>query len=555
MWRNESAIVIGRHQNPWLECNVPEARKQGISLVRRKSGGGTVYHDKGNLNCSVLTNRKMYNRKENLDLVVKAIQSKWDIPLVVNSRDDIMMDGLYKISGTAAKLGGKRAYHHFTLLFDAELGKIPGLLQSPMMGSDTKATGSVPSQVMNLTDADRSVDFDSLTSAIAKQYLDKQDGQMRPLLPTEKEFPGIEEKIKELCDSNWTFNKTPKFSIVREFVFSGGSKGAKTSGEDTKLKINVLIDKGRITTVEFRTAGVQCAQAQWALKEVQSNLTERNVNSQLITECVVKVEKKAAFLSHEEKKMLNIDECRGRHHCHTQARCVNTDGSYTCECLEGYEGDGQNCAISRIVDALEYFGIGLAILASLMTALILGWLIRRRRRRSSPLVEEYNPADNPAVDDQGVTIEPIRADVSTPVRADLEQGNRSRGLTPETTSPETSNSGATLSQQFGEATSTSQPLIDTSTSDTEASPDVITPTTSDNVHSEASQFSAHTGNEGLAASALGRQQNAGLGESVGDAGRGSVPSPQSTSQANTALDATLPVIDEIEVWQGSTRTG
>lgn len=98
MWRNEPAIVIGRHQNPWLECNVPEARKQGISLVRRKSGGGTVYHDKGNLNCSVLTNRKTYNRKENLDMVVKAIQSEWDIPLTVNSRDDIMMDGLYKVN-------------------------------------------------------------------------------------------------------------------------------------------------------------------------------------------------------------------------------------------------------------------------------------------------------------------------------------------------------------------------------------------------------------------------------------------------------------------------
>lgn len=172
-------------------------------------------------------------------------------------------------------------------------------------------------------------------------------------------------------------------------------------------------------------------------------------------------------------------------------------------------------------------------------------LLFRKRRRSNPLVEEDNPADNPAVDNDGVIVEPIRPDVSTPVNANPEQTDEQ-----ETTVAETrSNSDTTPSQNAGEATSTTQPLVDTSAPGPEASPDVITPTTSDNVRSDASQFSAHTDIE------LGGHHNAGFGQSVGDAGSDSAPSTQPTSQANTALDATLPVIDEIEVWQGSTRTG
>ena len=47
MWRNAPAVVIGRHQNPWLECDVQEAVKRNICVARRSSGGGTVYHDEG----------------------------------------------------------------------------------------------------------------------------------------------------------------------------------------------------------------------------------------------------------------------------------------------------------------------------------------------------------------------------------------------------------------------------------------------------------------------------------------------------------------------------
>ena len=57
IWRNQPCVVIGCHQNPWIECGIFDLGKLGVDLARRRSGGGTVYHDLGNLNCTFFTSR------------------------------------------------------------------------------------------------------------------------------------------------------------------------------------------------------------------------------------------------------------------------------------------------------------------------------------------------------------------------------------------------------------------------------------------------------------------------------------------------------------------
>ena len=110
--------MIGRHQNPWTESNVPYLRENVISLARRNSGGGTVYHDLGNLNCTFFTRRSRYDRKRNLNIICDAIKEATALNVAVNSREDIVLDEKHKISGTAAKLGKNSAYHHCTVLVD-----------------------------------------------------------------------------------------------------------------------------------------------------------------------------------------------------------------------------------------------------------------------------------------------------------------------------------------------------------------------------------------------------------------------------------------------------
>uniref|UniRef100_A0A1B0CZ31 Uncharacterized protein n=3 Tax=Phlebotomus papatasi TaxID=29031 RepID=A0A1B0CZ31_PHLPP len=115
LWSNNPCVVIGRHQNPWVESNISALERNGVVLARRNSGGGTVYHDRGNLNCTFFTPRERYNRKYNLNLITRALFREWSIKADISDRDDILFRGK-KISGTAAKLGQPNAYHHCTLL-------------------------------------------------------------------------------------------------------------------------------------------------------------------------------------------------------------------------------------------------------------------------------------------------------------------------------------------------------------------------------------------------------------------------------------------------------
>ena len=87
-----ASVVIGRFQKPWLEINVPYAKENHINIARRVSGGGTVYHDPGNINLSFITSRKEYSRKKNLGIICDAVRSLMpQTNVFVNDRDDIIL--------------------------------------------------------------------------------------------------------------------------------------------------------------------------------------------------------------------------------------------------------------------------------------------------------------------------------------------------------------------------------------------------------------------------------------------------------------------------------
>lgn len=92
LWQNDPCVVIGRHQNPWIEANVPELpniTENGIKFARRNSGGGTVYHDLGNLNLTFFTPRERYNRKYNLELISRSLFREYGMKVNVSPREDL----------------------------------------------------------------------------------------------------------------------------------------------------------------------------------------------------------------------------------------------------------------------------------------------------------------------------------------------------------------------------------------------------------------------------------------------------------------------------------
>lgn len=92
LWVNDPCVVIGRHQNPFMETNVSKLESEGVTIARRNSGGGAVYHDRGNLNCTFFTPRERYNRKYNLNILTRALFREWAIKSEINERDDVCIN-------------------------------------------------------------------------------------------------------------------------------------------------------------------------------------------------------------------------------------------------------------------------------------------------------------------------------------------------------------------------------------------------------------------------------------------------------------------------------
>lgn len=119
MWQNEPAVVIGRHQDVFREVNLGFTGLSNIKIVRRFSGGGTVYHDRGNINLTFI-NQSGNTKFDIYTGQIIQFLSLAGIRAYSDSRNSIYINGL-KISGSAQYIRGNKVLFHSTLLFSADL--------------------------------------------------------------------------------------------------------------------------------------------------------------------------------------------------------------------------------------------------------------------------------------------------------------------------------------------------------------------------------------------------------------------------------------------------
>ncbi len=154
-WVNSPSIFMGRYQYPQAECDLDYLRAEKIALLRRKSGGGTVFHDLGNLNYTCIKNAQ--NEGESFDIksfpqpIIKAMAGQ-GVDLVLSPRGDLRYKGL-KVGGSAEAMRRGRMLYHLSLLFDTDLDKLERTLSVKAEEDFTSRVPSVRSKVCNLREA------------------------------------------------------------------------------------------------------------------------------------------------------------------------------------------------------------------------------------------------------------------------------------------------------------------------------------------------------------------------------------------------------------------
>lgn len=164
LWQNKNTVVIGRNQNAWAECKTSLLEEEKVTLARRLSGGGAVFHDLGNLNFTFLTQTKNYDLEKNLEVLKKAC-SYANIETEFSGRNDILASGK-KFSGNAFYNSKGRSYHHGTILVCADKEKMSRYLTPPEAKLEAKGIKSVKSRVVNLSELSP-----TLTISDMKRYM------------------------------------------------------------------------------------------------------------------------------------------------------------------------------------------------------------------------------------------------------------------------------------------------------------------------------------------------------------------------------------------------
>ena len=243
LWRNRPAVIVGCYQNISQEVNLRQLKEKGIPVVRRSSGGGTVYHDLGNVNYSLMKKRnKILEYDDFLIPVIEALR-KLGIMAEKDRCSDIVIGGR-KISGSAQKATGDRVLHHGTLLYNAELSLLDEITtKNKSAHIQSKASPSAICKVCNISESweglgKEGYPFTELPpiESFMEALREAMGAKPEALALTEAEMAEVERICREKYHSwEWIYGKTPHFSFEKEGIFQG-----------EKIRISYQARKGRI---------------------------------------------------------------------------------------------------------------------------------------------------------------------------------------------------------------------------------------------------------------------------------------------------------------------
>ncbi|QUI22165.1 lipoate--protein ligase [Vallitalea pronyensis] len=218
LWQNEKTVVIGKHQNPLKECHMKRMKDDHIHLIRRKSGGGAVFHDLNNLNFTFIAHKKHYDEKKQFLVILRALK-EYGINGCHTGRNDLTVNQM-KFSGNAFMHQDHVSCHHGTLLVDAKLDELSLYLTPPTLKLQSKGIDSVRSRVTNLKAFNPTITVANLKDQLVRAFDQTYNGILsHHQMPTSQMLAPY---VVKYNDWDWTFAESPKATVKHEKSFSWG---------------------------------------------------------------------------------------------------------------------------------------------------------------------------------------------------------------------------------------------------------------------------------------------------------------------------------------------
>ncbi len=237
IWQNKSSVIIGKHQNIFKEVNLPYTLHNNIPVIRRISGGGTVFHDLGNINYTLISlskdNSTLVDFRKFTQPVIEFLKT-FHINAGFEGKNNLAVSKL-KISGNSAHVFKNKTLYHGTLLFNTNLDSLEKSITPSTPDIEDKAINSVRKEVVNISKY--------LPDTSTSEFLQKFKDFMINFFNI-KEISSLSEdsknEILKLVNNkyktdDWTFGYSPSY------VF-------KNRTED--LQITLTVEKGKIKILE-----------------------------------------------------------------------------------------------------------------------------------------------------------------------------------------------------------------------------------------------------------------------------------------------------------------
>ncbi|HZJ90869.1 MAG TPA: lipoate--protein ligase [Oscillospiraceae bacterium] len=241
LWQTDPCAMLGAYQIADAEIDLALAEEKNIQIVRRSSGGGTIFTDRGTILFTVITpfketdDAKQIQRELVAGPVIKALIDM-GIPVKLEGRNDILLEGR-KISGLAQRLSGDRLCSHGSILYDADLEMLGKLLTPDQGKIESHALHSNRSRVTNIIDCmEPKLTTEDFLLTLKRKLFEVDN--IEEYTMSQSELDQIENIRREkYTNPSWIYGKNPRFTYHNEKRFPAG-----------KLEAYVNVEKGIIAS-------------------------------------------------------------------------------------------------------------------------------------------------------------------------------------------------------------------------------------------------------------------------------------------------------------------